>query len=200
MFIQVIEGRTSDPAALQARLDLWDREVRPGAVGYLGSTGGCTDDGDVIVIARFEDEAAAQRNSLRPEQDAWWAETVRCFDGPVRFHDSVEVEVMRHGELGGARFVQVMAGHVTDKARAVQLEQEADPVLSEMRPDLLGAITAYHDDGAFTEVAYFTSEADARRAEQQQMPEELADRFAEWEGVMQVERYLDLRDPWMVEP
>ena len=112
MFIQVIEGRTERPEELHERLDIWQRDLMPGAIGYLGSTGGCTSSGDCILIARFESRDAAQRNSDRPEQGAWWAETEKCFDGPVRFHDTDDVQLMSHGELDSAHFVQVMEGHV----------------------------------------------------------------------------------------
>ena len=47
--------------------------------------------------------------------------------------------------------------------RLDELEHKADSVLAEMRPDLLGSVTAYFGDGEFTEVAYFTSEAAAPR-------------------------------------
>ena len=197
MFIQVIEGRTSDPEALHRRLEVWERELMPDAIGYLGSTGGCTTAGDCILIARFESADAARRNSDRPEQGAWWTETERCFDGPVRFHDSEEVEMMRHGELDSARFVQIMEGHVSDKRRAIELEHEADALLTSARPDLLGAMTAYHGDNEFTEVAYFTSEEAARRGESQDMAGDAAEAMAEWQQVVKVERYFDIREPWL---
>lgn len=200
MFIQVIEGRTDDPDALHERLDLWQRELMPGAEGYLGSTGGCTSDGSCILVARFESREAAQRNSDRPEQGEWWAETERCFTGPVTFHDSTEVEEMRHGSPDQARFVQVMEGHVSDKARAIEIEHEADAVLAERRPELLASLTAYYDDDAYTSLAYFTDERSAREGERADMPEDTASGFAEWQDVMRVERYLDLTQPWMVTP
>jgi len=198
MFIQVIEGRTSDPEALHRQIDVWQRDLKPGAEGYLGSTGGCTDSGDCILVARFESREAAQRNSDRPEQTRWWEETARCFDGEPRFHESTEVHVMSHGELDGAHFVQVMEGRVTDRNRAIALEEEADPVLSEARPDLLGSITAYFDGDEFTELAYFTSEDAARAGERKDLPEEAAASFAEWQDVMKVEKFLDLREPWLM--
>jgi hypothetical protein len=34
-----------------------------------------------------------------------------------------------------------------------------------MRPDVIGGYTGYSDDGDYTEVVYFTSEADARANE-----------------------------------
>jgi hypothetical protein len=198
MFVQVIEGKTKDPEALHRQIEVWQRDLRPGAIGYLGSTGGCTSTGDCILVARFESREAAQRNSDRPEQTSWWQETEKCFDGPARFHESTEVQVMTHGDLDGARFVQVMEGHVSDRDRAMALEHDADPILAEARPDLLGSVTAYFDGDEFTELAYFTSEAAAREGERKEMPPEAAAAFAEWQDVMKIERYLDLPDPWLM--
>ena len=198
MFIQVIEGKAKDPEALHRQLEIWERDLMPGAVGYLGSTGGCTSTGDCILVARFESPEAAQRNSDRPEQTRWWQETEQFFEGPVRFHDSVDVQVMAHGDLDEAHFVQVMEGHVTDRDRAATLERESDPILSEVRPDLLGAVTAYFDDREFTELAYFTSEEAAREGERREVPGDAAKQMAEWQEVMKVEKYLDIKDPWLV--
>lgn len=198
MFVQVIEGRTSDAEALHRRLDVWEAELMPGAVGYLGSTGGCTSTGDCILIARFESRDAARRNSARPEQGAWWTETEKCFDGPVTFHDTEDVELMTHGGVDDATFVQVMDGHVTDEARAKALERDSDEVLTRLRPDLLGGLTAYYGDDGFTEVAYFTTERAARDGESAGMPPEVAGMFTEWQSVMEVDRYLDIVDPWLM--
>jgi hypothetical protein len=198
MFIQVIEGKTQDPDALHRQLEVWERDLMPGAIGYLGSTGGCTSNGDCILVARFESQEAAQRNSERPEQTQWWQETEKCFDGAVTFHDSVDVQVMTHGTLDEAQFVQVMEGHVTDRARAEALEREAEPMLAEMRPDLIGAVTAYFGDNEFTELAYFTSEEAAREGERREPPAEAMEQMAEWERIMKVERYLDIKDPWLI--
>ena len=197
MFIQVIEGRTSDPEAVHRRIEVWERELMPDAIGYLGSTGGCTDDGSCILIARFESAEAAEANSNRPEQSAWWEETAKCFDGPVTFHDTEHVQVMTHGDMGKARFVQVMEGRVADRERAERMEEASDELLAEARPDLLGSITAYFDGDEFCEVAYFTSEDDARRMEQQMPTGEAAEMFQEFQEVMKVDQYLDIREPWM---
>ena len=70
MFAQVIQGRTSDAKAFASALDRWMQDLAPGAVGWLGSTGGVTDDGRVIAVVRFESADAAARNSDRPEQIA----------------------------------------------------------------------------------------------------------------------------------
>lgn len=197
MFIQVMEGKTKDPEGLHERIRIWERDLKPGAIGYLGSTGGCTSTGDCILVARFESREAAMRNSERPEQDAWWRETERLFDGPVRFHETEDVDIMTHGSLDNAHFVQVMEGHVTDKARAHQIDDESEPMLAEMRPDLLGSVTAYFDDDEFASIAYFTSEEEARRGESKELTGEAAEKFAEWQDVVHVERYFDITNPWL---
>jgi hypothetical protein len=198
MFIQVIEGHTERPEEVHERLEIWQRDLMPTAIGYLGSTGGCTSSGDCILIARFESRDAAQQNSDRPEQGEWWEETEKLFDGPVRFHDTDDVQLMTHGEMDSAHFVQVMEGHVSNPRRLAELERESDPILAELRPDLLGSVTGYFGDDEFVEVAYFTSEAEARRAEQRDMPDQMASKFAEWERLMKVEKYIDISDPWLV--
>ena len=47
------------------------------------------------------------------------------------------------------------------RRRAKEMEAE----LRKLRPDLIGGITAWHGDGSFTDVAYFTSEQEARKNE-----------------------------------
>ena len=49
-----------------------EEELSPGAEGWLGGTYGMTDDGQFVGVVRFESREAAARNSLRPEQTAWW--------------------------------------------------------------------------------------------------------------------------------
>lgn len=197
VFIQVMEGKCRDEAALEHQMDVWRRELRPGAAGHMGSAGGVTSTGDFIMMVRFENEEFARRNSERPEQSSWWQETQKCFAGPVTFHDSTDVTVVDHGLDGDCGFVQVMEGHVSDLAAAHRLDGEGDAILAEARPDLMGAITAYYGDNEFCSVAYFTSEADARRAESREMPPEIAEGLAERQSVVQVERYLDLAHPWL---
>jgi hypothetical protein len=200
MFIQVIEGTTSDPEAVHRQLEVWERDLRPGAIGYLGSAGGCTADGSCIVVARFTDRTAAVRNSERPEQSRWWADTEDCFDGPVSFHETDEVHEMRHGRLEDAHFIQVMEGHVVDRSRVEEVERESEALLGTARPDLLGSIAAYFDDGEFTDVSYFSSEAEARAAERRPMSPEMAAAFDQWQQVLQVEKYLDITQPWLTAP
>ena len=81
MFVQVIQGKATDVDEVRAQLDRWLTEVAPGAIGWLGSTMGATGDGRFIALARFESEEAARQNSARPEQDAWWQQAVKLFEG-----------------------------------------------------------------------------------------------------------------------
>lgn len=121
MFVQVIRGHVSDAAQVRAQLDKWQSEVAPGAEGWLGSTSGVTDDGEVVALVRFESEEAASQNSDRPEQGTWWQEMARLFiDEPV-FHNSTSVEVDTPGDPSQAGFVQVMQGRSSDPDRAREL-------------------------------------------------------------------------------
>jgi hypothetical protein len=80
----------------------------------------------------------------------------------------------------------------------MELERRSDPVLAKARPDLLGAVTAFYDDDGFTEVAYFTSEGAARRGETRALADDVKDLMQEWESVMRVENYFDIRHPWLI--
>ena len=120
MFVQVIQGRTSQPRPRRGVRPL-EGDLSAGATGWLGSTGGVTEDGRFIAVARFESEEAAMANSARPEQDAWWAETAKLLDGEATFRNSTDVDVDMQGDPDQAGFVQVMQGRGSDPERAKQL-------------------------------------------------------------------------------
>jgi hypothetical protein len=195
MFIQVIQGRAADAEGLRRQVERWQEEVRPGAVGYLGATGGIADDGSVILLARFESQEAAQANSDRAEQGAWWSETAKCFDGDVMFRDCADVETTLAGGSDAAGFVQVMQGWVTNRARLQELEAGFMPQLAELRPDLIGSVRAWDGDH-YTEAIYFTSEAEARKGEAS-MTEEMPDELQEYLSLAQDLTYMDLKEPWL---
>lgn len=96
---------------------MWRQEMGLTAQGWLGGTYGVTDDDRFIGVVRFESKEAAARNSTRPEQGAWWAETEKCFDGDVTFHDCTEAMMFLDGGPDDAGFVQVMQGRVEDPER-----------------------------------------------------------------------------------
>jgi len=200
MFVQVINGHVADAATVKALVDRWDSELGPDAVGWLGSSGGVTADGELVLLARFESAEAASRNSDRPEQGEWWAEVEKCFTGEPSFGNYDDVILVRGGGSDDAGFVQVMLGRTTDPARERELTQEFASAAGELRPDLLGGVVAINDDGSFAQAFYFTSEAEAREGEQQEMPEELRASFEEEMTLTSELRYLDLTDPWFYSP
>ncbi len=193
MFIQVLRGKAGDSAAARRQMDRWMKELRPGAKGFLGTTAGVTTADEMIALARFESPEQARANSDRPEQGAWWEEMAKTFSGAVTFSDSSDVDVLLGGGSNEAGFVQIMKGKAADKARARTLLPEIERMVKTSRPDVLGAVLAWHDDGTFTEAVYFKSEADARQAEQDDTPEVLV----EVQAAMPVTEFLDLSEPWL---
>ncbi|MGO4613163.1 hypothetical protein AB4305_21615 [Nocardia sp. 2YAB30] len=200
MFIQVIQGKVSDADGLRRCMDLWTEELQPGAVGYLGTTWGLCDDGTCIALARFESADAARRNSERPEQNAWWAETERCFDGPVTFMDCPEVTQWMGGGSDEAGFVQILEGHTRDASRMRELETQASDRLHEVRPEVLGGTLATYGSDGFVEAVYFTSEAEARAHEKMEIPDDLRSLFEEENQLMREVTYFDLHEPMLVSP
>ena len=202
MFVQVIQGKVSDPDRARQRLESWVTELGPSATGWLGSTGGVTDDGTMVLLARFESEEVARANSDRAEQGEWWAETEKVFDGEVTFKDSSMARVDTPGDPDRAGFVQIMQGQVSDPERASQLMFEDDVDLASYRPDILGRLLAGHEDGAWTMAIYFTSEEEARAGEQKEAPPEMEERMNQMQSlaVGGPPSFFDLRDPWLHSP
>ncbi len=201
MFAQIIQGKTSNPEALRAAVDRWMQDLAPGATGWLGSTGGVTEDGRFIAAVRFESEEAARRNSERPEQDQWWAETEKLFDGGATFRDSSDVTVDLHGDPDQAGFVQIMQGRSTDPARAKQLMDQDGDKWAALRPDMIGSVGVGHDGGAYTMIMYFTSEAEAREGERKEVPLELRANMEEMDKLSVGEtEFFDLKQPAIRSP
>ena len=196
MFVQVIQGKTHDPAALKAAGDRWIAELSAGSPGWLGTTSGVTDDGTYLAMVRFDSEDAARRNSDRPEQHDWWMETSKLFSGDVTFHDCTEVDLMNDGGSDQAGFVQIMQGRVSDVARVRELQAEISKHPG-FRPDVLGGIVGMHGTDGFTMAVYFTDEKSAREGEQAAPPAEMAPLFEEQMSLMGDMIYYDIRDPWL---
>lgn len=198
MFVQVIHGQVSDPEQAHAALEKWAKELAPGARGWLGSTAGVTDDGRFIAVARFESEEAAKRNNDRPEQDQWWSETSKLFDGEPTFSDSTDVTVDTPGNPDDAGFVQVMHGRGSDPERARELMAQDDIDWATVRPDILGTVAAMHDAGEYTMIIYFTSEAEAREGESKEPPPEVQAQMEEMNKLMTgPPEFYDLKEPWI---
>jgi hypothetical protein len=201
MFVQVIQGRTSDGDGLRAAMDRWMEELAPAAEGWLGSTGGVTADGRAIALARFESEEAARRNSERPEQGRWWAETEKLFEGGVTFRDSTDVVVDVNGDPDRAGFVQVMQGRTSDPRRAREVMAQDPETWAAFRPDVIGSVEIAHEDGAYTMALYFTSEAEAREGERKEAPPEVRAAMEEMDKLAVGEtEFFDLEQPLLHAP
>ena len=192
MFVQIIEARVRDRDGLLRQWSAWDEQCRPGAIGFLGSTGGLTDDGRFFTVARFESEEAARQNAERPEQGSWWQETAKVFEGEPSFSNSTEIDQFLDGGSDDAGFVQIMRGRA-DRAQLQKLLADVEPVLRRERPEIYGGITAWDGD-RLTDIVYFRSEAEAREGEKKMAEtpggpgERLADIVSDLE-------FIDLREP-----
>ena len=202
MFVQVITGKTSKAAQVRAAMDRWVDELAPGAPGWLGSTAGVTEDGRFIALARFESEEAAQRNSARPEQDRWWADTAQLLDGEATFRNSVNVMPDLRGDPDKAGFVQIMQGEQgPDPERAQELMNQNPDEWAAFRPEVLGSLGAAHPDNTWTMALYFTSEAEAREGEAKEPPPRLKAQMEEMDKLsVGTPEYFDLKDPWLTSP
>jgi hypothetical protein len=199
MFIQVIQGKTEDPAGIKSQMDKWEKDLKPGSYGYLGSTSGVTEDGTFITVARFSSEEEARRNSDRPEQGEWWQETEKLYSGTVTFTDYTKTGTFGAGGSDDAGFVQIIQGRSSDVERLNQLNIELDASLRERRPELIGGTYGYSDDGQFTEAVYFTSEAEARKGEREMSDNPPAE-FEEWQSLITDVSYFDLKSPYLRSP
>jgi hypothetical protein len=194
MFVQIIQGTVTDADALQRSVERWRKEIKPGAHGYLGSTGGVTPDCRGITIVRFESEADAQANSDRAEQGAWWNEASKAFGDDVTFHNSTQVQSIFGGGTDSAGFVQVLQGRTKDQAAMRETAVAIQDELHALRPDILGVVIAFHGDGGFTQTIYFSSQEAARASEKaMQDKPELSERLrATIEGDL---TFFDLNEP-----
>ena len=201
MFVQIIQAQTSDPAGVKAAVDRWRTDLAPGATGWLGSTGGVTDDGTMIAMVRFESEEAARRNSDRPEQGQWWSQMSELLTSDPTFTESDDVVLDLVGDPDQAHFVQVMKGHGSDPERARELMGQHRDEWAAFRPDVLGSVVAMDESGDYTMAMYFTTEAEARAGEKKQPPPELK---AEMDEMMSLNQgppeFYDLKHPWMTSP
>jgi len=193
MFLQIMQGKVRDADLFQQQGDKWRSDIKPGAIGYLGSTSGVSPDGTAVVLARFESADAARANSERPEQAQWWEKMAPAFDGEVTFIDCPTVDLIAGGGSEQAGFVQVMHGRAVNPQEMRDMGDAMTAELKEIRPDVLGGIVGWHGDRQFTQAMYFTSEAEARKAEKTMEGDQQVD---EWEKMLDGDmEFIDLIDP-----
>jgi len=107
----------------------------------------------------------------------------------VVFRDCSDAEMWMDRGHHDAGFVQIIQSPSDTEDHS---DEELDE-LEEIRADIVGGVTANHDDGSgFTTVVYFTDEASARAGESK--PE-----FDDWHEGFEPEerRFWDLTDPWI---
>ena len=200
MFCQVVQGRVSDPSGLKESLDRWLTELSPGADGWLGTTWGLHGDDSFIALARFESAEAARRNSDRPEQGEWWSGVASSLDGDASFADYDDVIVMGPGGSDGAGFVQIMQGRVKDVQRERDATAEFASAPMDFRPDIIGGLAGFADDGTFVQAIYFTSEEEAREAEQKPMPPDIQSMMEQSQANTTEIAFIDLTAPNFASP
>ena len=193
MFLQYMQGKLRDRGIYETQIEKWRTDVKPKAIGYLGSTSGVTDDGDLVAVARFESTEAAEANNDIPEQSAWWSEMEKAFDGEVTFIDCNTVDLVAGGGSDQAGFVQIMLGRAVDPQAMRDAGQSMEAELKEMRPDVLGGVVGWYGDRQFVQAMYFTSEADARKAEQGMADDPQID---EWSKMLDGDlTFIDIKNP-----
>jgi hypothetical protein len=193
MFAQVIQAKTSNPEDVARMQDRWDKELKAGAKGFIGMTGGVSPDGTVVLAVRFESEADAQANSDRPEQGEFFAEASKNFDGEPTFVNSSDVQIIGNPS-DDAGFVQVMKVKVKDRQAMEDLEAKLMPDLMKQRPDLLGALRVW-DGSTSIDFNYFTSEAEARDGEKK-MDADMGEQMQQFMALADGEpTFIDLPNP-----
>jgi hypothetical protein len=201
VFLRVIRGRATNPPGIRRDLGRWQRLLAADADGWLGSTAGISEDGWSITVVRFASEAQARRNSDRPEQREWWRDASQHL-ARVTVHDAHKVHCYGNGDADEAGFVQVTQGHSDDLERMASLGRDQDEVLARQAPHVLGMTVAEHADrpGDVTQIVYFSSEQEARRARQEPLDQAEEPVLEQLRGLMTDSRCFDLRDPQMLVP
>jgi hypothetical protein len=201
MFIQITQGRATNPPGIRRDLGRWQRQLAADADGWLGSTTGITEDGWSITVIRFASEAQARRNSERPEQREWWRDAAQHL-ARIAVHDAPKVHTYGGDGSDQAGFVQVLQGHTDDMEGMVSLGRDQEEVLAREVPHILGMTVAEHADrpGDFTQIVYFTSEQDARRFQQEPPAEADEPVLEQLRRLMTDLRSFDLRDPQLLSP
>ncbi|MDT3443748.1 MULTISPECIES: hypothetical protein [unclassified Pseudofrankia] len=200
MFLQVIQGRVPDRAAMRAQHERWLADIGSGTPGWLGSTAGITEDDRFICLSRFASVEALAKLSARSDHREWWARTERLFLGPVVTTEFADAVLMIEGGSDDAGFVQVIQGRTTDPWRLRSLEKELLRYLPEGRQDIIGGLAAVGPDGRFVRVFYFSSEELARAGEHGEQLPEIEEVLFDMRELTGEPTYHDLRHPWLVSP
>ena len=106
MFLQIMQGKVRDADLFQQQGDKWRSDIKPGAIGYLGSTSGVSPRRH----ARSSGSVRISRSGAVPivrgrSKAQWWEEMAPAFDGEVTFIDCPTVDLIAGGgnRAGGLR-------------------------------------------------------------------------------------------------
>lgn len=196
MFVWVLEAKATDPGEVGRQLGRWTSEFGD-TPGYLGATGGVTDDSRFLLFVRWESEEAANELLGRPAHLAWYDEFQRSFDGAVEFAETEDVTTHLGGGSDTAGFVQAMKISGVDRQRIDAADRQFENTASQFRPDLIGGIRVWTAPDGFVEANYFTSEHDARAGERTDPPPELAESLDDFMAMMKDAEYFDFTEPFL---
>ena len=122
---------------------------------------------------------------------------VQVLEGKVRDVDGLraQLEAWRSDLQAGA---DGWLGTTAGITEVLPIADELAATLRRMRPDVIGTPAAWPGDGTIIQTVYFTSERDARAGESAE-PMSDEDRAASERvsSLMQMERFVDLPDPWL---
>ena len=199
VFVWVLEGKVADAGEVGRQLARWAGEV--GATpGYLGATGGVTDDRRFLLLVRWESEDAGNELLMRQEQQGWYETFQESFDGAIEFVETGDVTTHLAGGSDAAGFVQAMKVSGVDRQRVETADREFENIAAQFRPDLIGGVRVWTAPDGFVEANYFTSEQDARAGEKQAPPPEVLARFEDFMAAMEDAEYFDFTEPFLHSP
>ncbi|MEO3785078.1 hypothetical protein ABGB12_17235 [Actinocorallia sp. B10E7] len=200
MFLQIIQAPAGDADALRAASYRWADKLGSTSVGWLGCTGGVTEEGVFFTAERFESEQKMWVESGRPGRRRWFSEIRAALTGDPVFTNCREVEVFAPDPtaIDKAGLVQIVQGRVRDAALMRTLMRSMEKEMFLHRQDMLGSTLAFHPDDGYTHLLYFTSEDDVADAELRETPPRIKSVMdAVYELNITMPSYHVLTSPWM---
>lgn len=191
MFVHLLLGNVSDREGVRGHWDQWHEHEAAATAGWLGSVGGVTADGRLVLVA-FSESAG--------EPPEWWSAVESNLHGPPTVLATADVTAQTIKDAGGAGFVQLMRAAVRDRGHFEATEDRIGPAFVELRPDFLAGYRLWFEDGTLVALDYFSSEAAARAGEAKSLPDDLAAGFREWQSLLADVEWYDLTDPWLALP
>ena len=199
MFLLTVEGRTGTPDALHEDVLNWPGEVGRSAVGWLGNTAGVSNDGDFVLLMRFESEEAAWITSDLPEQGRWWQTCAEHLDTKPAITGSTTVIGILDGGSDDAAAVRIRRGSaVLNRYRRSLRQLETLPPAE--RAAVIGGIVAWHDGDRFTEALYLTSRDFAQVRQLGTSPTPLGRFIDGLEASILDAKVIELDEPWLISP